>query len=102
MKTVRRREFSVIEFRRAVPGKTGGQRTGLHGQDRDRLEANDVEHDPPDAGSEISPKGKLSKPLKKPKAMWVEPILTTKIECRDITSEGLRRANSFKVIAIVT
>lgn len=50
VKTVRRREFSVVGFRRTVPGKTGGQRTGLHGQGRDRLEANDVEHDPQDAG----------------------------------------------------
>ncbi|WP_244626558.1 hypothetical protein [Bradyrhizobium ivorense] len=48
-------------------------------------------------GSEISPKGKLSKPLKKPKAMWVEPVLTAKIECRDIRSEGLRRANCSKL-----
>src|SRR6185295_5051329 len=36
----------------------------------------------------VSPKSKLSKPLKKPKATWVEPIFTADIEYRDITSEG--------------
>jgi bifunctional non-homologous end joining protein LigD len=44
----------------------------------------------------VSPKSKLSKPLKKPKATWVEPIFTADIEYRDITSEGLLRASSFK------
>jgi bifunctional non-homologous end joining protein LigD len=44
----------------------------------------------------VSPKSKLSKPLKKPKVTWVEPIFTADIEYRDITSEGLLRASSFK------
>jgi bifunctional non-homologous end joining protein LigD len=44
----------------------------------------------------VSPKSKLSKPLKKPKATWVEPVFTAEIEYRDITSEGLLRASSFK------
>jgi bifunctional non-homologous end joining protein LigD len=44
----------------------------------------------------VSPKSKLSKPLKKPKATWVEPVFTADIEYRDITSEGLLRASSFK------
>jgi bifunctional non-homologous end joining protein LigD len=44
----------------------------------------------------ISPKSKLSKPLKKPKATWVEPQFVAEIEYRDITSEGLLRASSFK------
>ena len=44
----------------------------------------------------VSPKSKLSKPLKKPKATWVEPIFTADVEYRDITSEGLLRASSFK------
>jgi bifunctional non-homologous end joining protein LigD len=44
----------------------------------------------------VSPKSKLSKPLKKPKATWIEPIFSADIEYRDITSEGLLRASSFK------
>jgi bifunctional non-homologous end joining protein LigD len=44
----------------------------------------------------VSPKSKLTKPLKKPKATWVEPKFTANVEYRDITSEGLLRASSFK------
>jgi bifunctional non-homologous end joining protein LigD len=44
----------------------------------------------------VSPKSKLSKSLKKPKATWVDPVFTAEIEYRDITSEGLLRASSFK------
>ena len=44
----------------------------------------------------ISPKSKLSKQLKKPKATWVEPVFTVEIEYRDITSEGLLRASALK------
>jgi bifunctional non-homologous end joining protein LigD len=42
------------------------------------------------------PKSKLSKPLRKPKATWVEPVFAAEVEYRDITSEGLLRASSFK------
>jgi bifunctional non-homologous end joining protein LigD len=38
-----------------------------------------------------SPKSKLTKPIKKPKATWVEPSFTAEVEFRDITSEGLLR-----------
>jgi bifunctional non-homologous end joining protein LigD len=44
----------------------------------------------------VSPKSRLSKSLKKPKATWVDPVFTAEIEYRDITSEGLLRASSFK------
>jgi bifunctional non-homologous end joining protein LigD len=44
----------------------------------------------------VSPKTKLSKPLKKPRAIWVEPAFYAEVEYRDITSEGLLRASSFK------
>ena len=37
----------------------------------------------------VSPKSKLTKPIKKPKATWVEPTFVADIEYRDITSEGL-------------
>lgn len=44
----------------------------------------------------VSPKSKLTKPVKKPKATWVEPTFVADVEYRDITSEGLLRASSFK------
>ena len=44
----------------------------------------------------VSPKSKLTKPIKKPKATWVEPKFFADVEYRDITSEGLLRARSFK------
>jgi bifunctional non-homologous end joining protein LigD len=44
----------------------------------------------------VSPKQKLTKPIKKPKATWVEPKFFADVEYRDITSEGLLRASSFK------
>ncbi|UPJ99536.1 non-homologous end-joining DNA ligase [Bradyrhizobium sp. 172] len=44
----------------------------------------------------VSPKQKLTKPVRKPKATWVEPTFYADIEYRDITSEGLLRASSFK------
>src|SRR5205085_2658685 len=42
----------------------------------------------------VSPKSKLSRPIKKPKATWVEPTFVADIEYRDVTSEGLLRASS--------
>ena len=44
----------------------------------------------------VSPKTKLTKPIKKPKATWVEPKFLADVEYRDVTSEGLLRASSFK------
>jgi bifunctional non-homologous end joining protein LigD len=44
----------------------------------------------------VSPKSKLTKPVRKPKATWVEPTFVADVEYRDITSEGLLRASSFK------
>lgn len=44
----------------------------------------------------VSPKSKLTKPIKKPKATWVEPSFVAEVEYRDITSEGLLRQSSFK------
>jgi bifunctional non-homologous end joining protein LigD len=44
----------------------------------------------------VSPKSKLTKPIRKPKATWVEPKFFADVEYRDITSEGLLRASSFK------
>ncbi|MET4038390.1 hypothetical protein [Bradyrhizobium sp. RT6a] len=44
----------------------------------------------------VSPKQKLTKRIKKPKPTWIEPKFYAEIEYRDITSEGLLRASSFK------
>lgn len=44
----------------------------------------------------VSPKSKLTKQVKKPKATWVDPVYMADIEYRDITSEGLLRQSSFK------
>ena len=46
--------------------------------------------------SVVSPKSKLSKQVRKPKATWVDPVFTAEVEYRDITSEGLLRQSSFK------
>jgi bifunctional non-homologous end joining protein LigD len=44
----------------------------------------------------VSPKSKLTKPIRKPRATWIEPLFTADVEFRDITSEGLLRQSSFK------
>ena len=44
----------------------------------------------------VSPKSKLTKPIRKPKATWLEPSFFAEVESRDITSEGLLRQSSFK------
>jgi bifunctional non-homologous end joining protein LigD len=44
----------------------------------------------------VSPKSKLTRPIRKPRATWVEPKFFADVEYRDITSEGLLRASSFK------
>ena len=44
----------------------------------------------------ISPKSKLTKPVRQPKATWVEPSFTAEVEYRDLTSEGLLLQSSFK------
>jgi bifunctional non-homologous end joining protein LigD len=62
---------------------TGGSRT-TYSQIRKQLD------------TVVSPKSKLTKAIKKPKATWVEPFFTAEVEYRDITSEGLLRQSSFK------
>jgi bifunctional non-homologous end joining protein LigD len=44
----------------------------------------------------VSPKSKLTKKIRQPKATWVEPTFYADVEFRDITSEGLLRQSSFK------
>jgi len=47
----------------------------------------------------VSPKSKLTKPIRKPKATWVEPTFFADVEYRDITSDGLLRQSSFKQLS---
>lgn len=44
----------------------------------------------------VSPQSKLTKQVKKPKAIWVDPVFIADVEYRGITSEGLLRQSSFK------
>jgi bifunctional non-homologous end joining protein LigD len=44
----------------------------------------------------VSSKSTLTKPIRKPKATWVEPTFFADVEYRDIMSEGLLRQSSFK------
>jgi bifunctional non-homologous end joining protein LigD len=48
-----------------------------------------------------TPKSKLTLPVRKPKATWVEPRLIAHVEYRDITSDGYLRHSSFKGISKV-
>jgi len=36
----------------------------------------------------VTPKSKLTKPVRKPKAIWVDPKLIADVEYRDITMDG--------------
>lgn len=40
----------------------------------------------------VSPKS-ITKPIRKPKATWVDAIFVADVECRDITTESLLRAS---------
>jgi bifunctional non-homologous end joining protein LigD len=44
----------------------------------------------------VSLKSKLTKPIRRSQAVWVEPSFVAEVEYRDITSEGLLRQSSFK------
>jgi bifunctional non-homologous end joining protein LigD len=103
IKIVMKRKFPVIGFIKDPTGaaalylgKREGKRVGLHGQGRDRVELHDVQPNPQGARHRRESKSKLSKPHKKPKATWLEPVFMADIEYRDITSVGLLRQSSFK------
>ena len=54
-----------------------------------RVVSHGLQPNPQAARYRVSPKSKLTKPIKKPKATWVEPKFFADVEYRDITSEGL-------------
>lgn len=99
IKPVQRGKFPVIGFIKDPSGVAalylGKQREGpgLHRQGRYRLVANGLRPNKQAAQYGSSPKAKLTKPIKKPKATWVEPQFFADVEYRDITSEEVYRRN---------
>jgi hypothetical protein len=80
-----------------VPREAGREGPSLHWEGRDRLVPETVSSQiRKKLDTVVSPKTKLTKPIKKPKAVWDEPSFFTEIEYRDITSEGLLRQSSLK------
>jgi bifunctional non-homologous end joining protein LigD len=103
IKTVQKGKFPVIGFIKDPTGVTAlylGKREGKElvymgkvGTGWSRTVSSQIRKQ---LDTAISPKSKLTKPIKKPKATWVEPKFFADVEYRDITSEGLLRASSFK------
>jgi bifunctional non-homologous end joining protein LigD len=103
VKTVQRRKFPVIGFVKDPSGiaalylgkKEGNELVymGKVGTGWSRTVSSQIRKQ---LDTVVSPKSKLTRPIKKPKATWVEPKFYANVEYRDITSEGLLRASSFK------
>ncbi|WFU77019.1 non-homologous end-joining DNA ligase [Bradyrhizobium sp. CB2312] len=103
IKTVRREKFPVVGFIKDPAGVAAlylGKKEGKNliylgkvGTGWDRTTSGKIRKA---LETVVSPKAKLTKPIKKPKATWVEPAFYAEVEYRDITSEGLLRASSFK------
>ena len=103
IKTIQKGKFPVIGFIKDPSGVAAlylGKREGKQlvymgkvGTGWSRTVSNQIRKQ---LDTVVSPKTKLTKPIRKPKATWVEPRFYADIEYRDITSEGLLRASSFK------
>jgi bifunctional non-homologous end joining protein LigD len=103
IKTVQREKFPVIGFLKDPTGVAAlylGKREGHElvymgkvGTGWSRTVSSQIRKQ---LDAVVSPKSKLTRLIKKPKATWVEPTFVADIEYRDITSEGLLRASSFK------
>lgn len=103
VKTVQREKFPVIGFIKDPTGVAAlylGKRQGKElvymgkvGTGWTRTKSAEIRRA---LDTVVSPKSKLTTPVRKPKATWVEPSFVADIEYRDITSEGLLRASSFK------
>ena len=106
IKAVQREKFPVVGFIKDPSGVVAlylGKREGKHlvymgkvGTGWSRTVSSQIRKQ---LDTVVSPKSKLTKPIRKPKAVWVEPKFTADVEYRDITSEGLRRQSSFKGLA---
>jgi bifunctional non-homologous end joining protein LigD len=103
IKTVQKGQFPVIGFVKDPTGVAALYLGKLEGKDLvymgkvgtgwSRTVSNQIRKQ---LDTVVSPKSKLTKPVKKPKATWVEPSFVADVEFRDITSEGLLRQSSFK------
>ncbi|GGI31704.1 hypothetical protein GCM10010987_65740 [Bradyrhizobium guangdongense] len=103
VKTVQREKFPVVGFVKDPSGVAAlylGKRDGKElrymgkvGTGWSRTKSAEIRKA---LDTVVSPKQKLTKPIRKPKATWVEPKFYAEVEYRDITSEGLLRASSFK------
>ena len=103
VKTVQREQFPVVGFVKDPTGVAAlylGKREGRElvymgkvGTGWSRTVSSQIRKQ---LDTVVSPKSKLTKPIRKPKATWVEPKFYADVEYRDITSEGLLRASSFK------
>jgi bifunctional non-homologous end joining protein LigD len=105
IKTVQKGKFPVIGFIKDPTGLAAlylGKREGKDlvymgkvGTGWSRTVSNQIRKQ---LDTVVSPKSKLTKQIKKPKATWVEPTFIADVEYRDITSEGLLRQSSFKAL----
>ncbi|TWC05047.1 bifunctional non-homologous end joining protein LigD [Bradyrhizobium macuxiense] len=103
IKTVQREQFPVVGFVKDPTGVAAlylGKREGREliymgkvGTGWSRTASSQIRKQ---LDTVVSPKSKLTKPIRKPKATWVEPKFYADVEYRDISSEGLLRASSFK------
>jgi bifunctional non-homologous end joining protein LigD len=103
IKTVQQGKFPVIGFVKDPTGVAAlylGKREGNDlvyvgkvGTGRSRTVSSQIRKQ---LDTVVSPKSKLTKPIRKPKATWVEPSFMAEVEFRDITSDGLLRQSSFK------
>jgi bifunctional non-homologous end joining protein LigD len=99
VKTVQKGKFPVVGFVKDPSGvaalylgKQEGERlvyTGKVGTGWSRTVSSKIRKQ---LDTVVSPKSKLTRPIRKPKSTWVEPMFYADVEYRDITSEGLLRA----------
>ena len=103
LKYVQKRKFPVIGFVKDPTGVAAlylGKKEGKElryvgkvGTGWSRTVSDDIRKQ---LDAVVGPKSKLTRPIGKPKATWVEPSFFAEVEYRDITSEGLLRQSSFK------
>jgi bifunctional non-homologous end joining protein LigD len=103
IKTVQKGRFPVIGFVKDPTGvaalylgKARRERPGLYGKVGTGWSRTVSSQIRKQLDTVVSPRFKLTRPIKKPKAVWVEPSFVADVEYRDITAEGLLRQSSFK------
>jgi bifunctional non-homologous end joining protein LigD len=103
VKTIQRGKFAVIGFDKDPTGVAAlylGKREGKElvymgkvGTGWSRTVSSQIRKQ---LDTVVSPKSKLTKPIRMRQTVWVEPSFVAEVEYRDITSEGLLRQSSFK------